>query len=127
MYTLTPEDIVFRDEDGAAIPNDPRNVDRQAYEQWVAAGNVPHPFIAPTPAVPASVSNYQARAALIEAGLFDQVDAAISASGNALAIAAWNHAQVIQRDSPFIGALKVAAGLDDEKIDQLFLAAAAVT
>ena len=126
MYTLTAGPSVTRDNDGASIPDDPRNVDRQAYDAWIADGNAPNPFIAPRPIIPAFVTNYQARAALIGAGLFDQVDAAISASGNQLAQTAWDHAQVVERRSPFIDALKVAAGLDDDEIDQLFLAAAAV-
>lgn len=47
-YQLRPDGLVVRLADGAFIPEDPRNADRQRFEAWVAEGNVPS---AP-PAVP---------------------------------------------------------------------------
>ena len=47
MYRLTKTDIVIREADGASIPNDPRNRDREAFVEWVAAGNVPAPYVRP--------------------------------------------------------------------------------
>ena len=47
-YKLTDDnDIVIRTADGAAIPNDPANRDRIAYDEWVAAGGVPDPVTPP--------------------------------------------------------------------------------
>jgi hypothetical protein len=47
-YQLRPDGLVIRMADGAVIPADPRNADRQRFDAWVAEGNVP----AATPAPP---------------------------------------------------------------------------
>lgn len=38
--TGEPFEVIIRD-DGASIPADSKNVDYQAYLEWVAAGNTP--------------------------------------------------------------------------------------
>jgi hypothetical protein len=48
-YRLTETDIVFRTADNAAIPNDPNNCDRVAYDAWLADGGVPDPAAPVTP------------------------------------------------------------------------------
>ena len=51
-YQLTETEIVIRTADGAFIPNDPANRDRAEYEQWLAGGGVPDPYVAPEPLPP---------------------------------------------------------------------------
>ena len=51
-YTLTAPslgniEIIVRDEDGAFVPNDPDNIDWQAYQQWLDEGNQPTPYTPP--------------------------------------------------------------------------------
>lgn len=76
--------------------------------------------------VPQVVSMYQARAALIGAGLYDQVNAIVSASDDDLVKVAWEYATTVRRDSAFIAAMAAVLSLDDAAVDQLFIAAAAI-
>lgn len=79
----------------------------------------------PTPTVPQQVTNYQARAALLAAGLFEQVDNAVKAQGaTSAAYQAWEYANNVYRTSPLILGLGQALGLSEQQIDNLFRAAA---
>jgi hypothetical protein len=51
-YQLTATDVVIRTADQAHIPNDPANRDRAEYEQWLADGGVPDPYVPPEPMPP---------------------------------------------------------------------------
>ena len=50
MYKLNQSSNITRQSDGALIPNDPANTDRQAYDKWLADGGIPDPAdIPPAP------------------------------------------------------------------------------
>ena len=73
----------------------------------------------------AEVSRFQAFAALYADGKLDDATAAVEAAGG-LTVLAWQNAQVFKRSSPMLAALAPALGLDDEALDDLFLAAALI-
>ncbi len=82
--------------------------------------------------VPTSVTNYQARAALVAAGLFAKVDAALrgadqTVQSNQLALQAWDYANNFYRASPFISGLEAGLGLTSAQIDGLFQQAALIS
>lgn len=77
--------------------------------------------------VPQEVSRFQARAALMAAGLLDAADAAVAASGDAFLQLAWKEATAFPRTSPGIAALAPALGLTDADLDDLFRAAAVIS
>lgn len=77
--------------------------------------------------IPESVTPYQARMALLGAGLLDDVDALmINDATSRAAKIAWEYATVIHRHSPLIDALAPALGLSDAQLDALFVAAAQI-
>lgn len=77
---------------------------------------------APAP-VPQSVSMRQARLALIDAGHYDAVQAAIAQADERTRVE-WEFAATVERGSPIVATLAQALGLLDETLDALFTAAA---
>jgi hypothetical protein len=74
-----------------------------------------------------SITNYQARAALIASGHFDTVNAYMQAQpAQSMARQAWEYANTYQRNSEFIAALGPLLGFTPAQIDDLFTAAAQV-
>lgn len=101
----------------------------QAAGKIIAAGPDGAPaLIDPQPAAPPvvyEVSRFQARAALFNAGLLPQVEAAVAAAPPLVQMA-WADAITFRRDSPSISALSAALGMTDAQIDELFSAAALI-
>ena len=73
------------------------------------------------------ISMRQARLALLEAGLLDQVEAALAAIEDPLmrqrAQIEWEYAAEVRRDSPWVVAIAEALELSPEALDTLFTAA----
>lgn len=72
--------------------------------------------------IPAKVSRFQARRALKDAGVFDQVESSI-AQADEFTQDAWADAQEFRRDSELIATLGASLDLD---LDELFIAAAKI-
>lgn len=101
------------------------------YEAAVAAG--PAPYAGPSDAIDTTApvvdlraaivaSRFQVRAALLMAGLLDQVEAAV-AQADPLTRMAWAEAVEFRRNSPTIARLAEGLGLDAKTLDDLFAAA----
>ena len=97
--------------------------------EWVVLPYVAQ--VAPSAAgvsAPQSVTPRQARLALLQAGLLDDVEAALEAIEDVdtrrVAQIEWQTAQQIERDWPLLVQVAAAAGLTPERIDELFVTAA---
>lgn len=123
-YTLTNSNSVIRDADGACIPFDEANTDYRTYLAWIEEGNEPNPYVVPPPPVPSSVPLWAVRVILAEQSLLDQANAAIAASDNTAVKVIWEYGNFVDRDSPALGSLATALGLDGDALDLMFFAAA---
>jgi len=104
-------------------------IDGQALGKQIKADASGNPLLqdppAPVATVPYTVTPFQAKAALLQAGLLDTVKAAI-ASAPAITQLAWSDATEFTRDSPTIATMAGALGLSSAQVDALFVAAAAI-
>jgi len=132
-YTLTSDLHFVTRDDGVILPtHDEGNDDCRAYLAWLAAGNAAAPVPPPAaPAVPLHVSNYQARAVLVQRGLFAKVDAAIRAAdmtvaADMIALQAWDYANDFYRSSEIVAAMSGVLGLVPADVDAMFVAASQI-
>lgn len=79
------------------------------------------------PPVPQAVTNFQARAALLKAGLFDQVNGALLAlPANSTARQAWEYANELTRNGTLVNSVSETLGLTAAQLDDLFRQAATI-
>lgn len=88
----------------------------QGFRRWNGSEIVEHIPEPPAPTIPQSISRFQARAALLSAGLLTDVEAAVAAA-DPFAQLAWAEAQEWRRDSPTLLALAHGIGLTEAEID----------
>lgn len=106
-----------------ADPADPDapELTKYRYASWTP----PNP---PNPApVPASVTMRQARLALLQEGLLDDVETAINALPEPQQSAArieWEYSNEVQRTNGFVEQIAPALGLSSQQLDELFILAA---
>ena len=120
-YKLTDTNAVIRVSDGAVIPADPLNSDWREYQDWLAAGGVPDPYVPPPLPVPTSASKLGLKRALAEIGLWDQVKAAIAAGPDIQD--EWDLAIEIRRTDPLVQMMIDAIGLTPEQADAILIRA----
>ena len=108
------------------ITNDVTEIDLTPEE--IAALPPPAP-----PPVPQEVTNFQARALLLQMPgsvegrtLFQDVDDALRQLGG-VAWQAWEYTAIFPRDSELIATLAAQFNLTDEQLDQMFIAAAQIS
>lgn len=78
------------------------------------------------PPVPETVSRFQARAALLQAGRLGDAEAAVAKASDPLLSLAWAEAIEWKRSSPALNALAEGIGMTQDEIDDLFRAAALI-
>jgi predicted component of type VI protein secretion system len=94
-------------------------------DQYEQLPDIPEPE-RPDP-IPQSVTMRQARLALLQQGLLDQVDTVIDSLDEPERSAAkieWEYSQTVERDRPLIQALAPGLGLTEDDLDNLFKLAA---
>lgn len=75
-----------------------------------------------------NVTPFQAKAALLDAGLLDDIEALMSdPATDRTVVLAWNNVTEFRRLSPMVAGIAAALGWSDEQLDSLFAAAALKT
>lgn len=108
---------------------DPPAEDGLQNATWrVTADAVVREWVPATEHVPVQVTMFQARAALIRAGLFAAIDALIRGlPADSLSFQAWEYGTHVPRSGTLVEALAREAGLTDAQLDDLFREAALIT
>lgn len=99
--------------------------------EWRNGAAVPIPEPEPEqPVVPESVTQRQARLALLQMGKLNEAEAALQAIEDAVlrkaALIEWEYADIIRRDHPLIAQIATALEITEQEIDELFLLAGSI-
>ena len=91
-------------------------------------GTVIDAYIAPPPPIPQSVTRFQARVALVQAGYFDTINTYIATLPQTdVKRLAWEDAAEWERASPTLNLLANMLGLTDTDVDDLFILASGIS
>lgn len=128
MFKRTQTDSIFRPSDNTLIPADSANTDYQQYLQWLSEGNTPAPpDVIHTPGGRV-VSRFQAHAALLQAGLLDEIEAFMGLpETDAFTRLTWRTVQEFNRTSPMVESIGTLFGLTTEQLDDLFVFASTIS
>ena len=111
---------------GVGIVEIPSMVDIIGYTYNHVTGEFLQP--PPSPVIPQSVTAFQAKAALLQADLLDDVEAMMTDPATPRIVKlAWSEALTFERQSPTVVAMGSALGLDDAALDALFVTASGIT
>lgn len=113
-----------------ASPNDCEELGRTIFARitkgdfGAIAPYIPPPYIR---SVPKEVSRFQARAALLQAGLMEEIEGYMRLdTTDSFVKLAWSDAQVFKRASPLVSTIGSLFGLSEAQIDDLFIFAATI-
>lgn len=91
-------------------------------------GAVVEPYTPPPPPIPQTVTRFQARVALVQAGHFDTIDTYIATLPKTdVKRLAWEDAAEWERASPTLNFLANMLGLTDTDVDALFILASSIS
>jgi len=128
MYKIINETIVQRLTDGAFIHAIGDMQDSRDYQEWLAEGNTPEPYVPPPPPIPATVTRFQALAVLAAGGYLPTIKTYIATLGeDNITRLAWENAADWERTSPTLNALATMLNLTSAEVDDLFVAASQVS
>lgn len=83
----------------------------------------PPPVPVPVKEVPEFISKYQAKMALLQVGLYEQVEVYVANSNDYALKISWYDATNFYRNNQFIAGLAVEFNLTEEQVDNLFILA----
>lgn len=120
MYTISASKSHLW-KDGVEIVQDDRYKEYRDYVQWLKQGNGPEEVPDPEPVRPRiTVSAWQIRKALNQAGLRQAVEDAVAASNNIELKDGWYHSPQFFSDNPLTLGMGASLGKDTEAMYALF-------